>query len=246
MSIVVVHDAIHANVSALPKGQVAGYTTGSSDIKWTAADWAKHPGAVRIDQDFRASETTADVLDVERGAATNSEASGWYRQALASYRTHKRPGQRHPAIYTSGSNVTALVNALIAAGVTSGPCLWVAKWDFDSADDILAITNAAGPFPMIGGQFADGSPGKPYDTSVFSGTWLAKVSAVPHPPDHPAGPPFRHLASWKDTPAGIARRRHTTVKHLAETTVAAYTPEDLQLWASKRLRSGTPYYTDNP
>ena len=103
MSIVLAHDAIHANVAHLPAGQAAGYTTGSSDIRWTAQDWAHHPAAVRIDQDATASDLTADVLDVERGAATNGEAAHWYTMALRSFTAGTRPGQRHPAIYTSAS-----------------------------------------------------------------------------------------------------------------------------------------------
>src|SRR5215472_13198670 len=139
MAITIVHDAIHANVPHLPPGQAAGYTTGTPDIVWTAHDWATHPGAVRICQDTRASDTTADVLDIENGAATNGEAARWWKAARQSYTAGTRPGQRMPAVYTSAGNVSALANALTSNGVTSGPRLWVAKWDGASADDIAAI-----------------------------------------------------------------------------------------------------------
>ena len=97
---VLVFDATHDNVGALPAGaQVAGYSTGTgTHIKWTDADFAAHPGAVRIDQDPAASDPTADVLDIEAGAATPASAPGWVTRALASRASQARPGQRSPPL----------------------------------------------------------------------------------------------------------------------------------------------------
>ena len=180
MTEVVGIDATHANIAQLPPGlQYAGYSTGSPDIRWTAEDWAAHPGALRIDQDAGASDGTADYLDVERGAATNAEAAGWYRRALLSYRAATRPGQRWPGIYTSQSNVTWLVNSLIAGGVTSGPKLIIAKWDLGATvDDILRIAEAFGPFPIVGMQIMNAGA---YDVDLFSAAWLGAVSKLPPP-----------------------------------------------------------------
>ena len=240
MAVVLVHDAIHANVSSLPAGQTAGYTTGSSIIKWTDADWKAHPAAVRIDQDFAASDPSADVLDVERGAATNGEAARWYRQALADFSKVVRPGQRHPAIYTSAANVSALVNALIADGVKSGPGLWVANWNLTSGQAAAEVVAAAGPFPVIGVQFSDGSPGRPFDTSVFSGSWLANRA---HKPD-PAGPVLRHTSAVTSL-AAIAQLRNTTVDHLISLLLANLSPADKELIARLQLPAGFPYYTSH-
>jgi hypothetical protein len=176
MSVVVGHDAIHANIGRLPAGPCAGYTTGSADIRWTANDWITHPGAVRICQDAAASDHTADVLDVERYAATNAEAAGWFKAAEKAYLSGARPGQRSPAIYTSASNVTPLVNALIAGGVKDGCGLWVANWNLTQVQAYADVVNAAGPFPIVAVQWASGQY---YDTDVFSGSWLARVSAAP-------------------------------------------------------------------
>lgn len=173
MSVVVGHDAIRANISHLPAGQVAGYTTGSPDIRWTAADGNAHPGWVRICQDAGASDPTADVLDVERGAATNAGTPGWVHDARQEFARASRPGQREPAVYTSASNVTPLVNSLIAGGVTSGVGLWVANWNLSQAQAYAEVVNAAGPFPIVAVQW---SSGQWYDTDVFSGAWLANVS----------------------------------------------------------------------
>jgi len=197
MAVVVGHDAIHANISHLPPGQTAGYTTGSADIRWTAADWAAHPKGVRICQDS-GSDHTADVLDVERGAATNTDAAAWVPRAQAAYKAGTRPGQRAPAVYTSASGVTLLVNALIAQGIKSGVNLWVANWNLSDAEAVADVQNAAGPFPIEGVQYKSGQF---YDTDIFSAGWLADVSA---------SGPHAHQTAAGDTIATLAASRHMT------------------------------------
>jgi hypothetical protein len=233
--IVIGYDTTHANITHLPPGQqAAGYTTGPPFIKWTDADWAAHPGALRIDQDFAASDFTADYLDVETGAATNTEAANWYRKALASYHAATRPGQRAPGIYTSANNVTPLVNALIAAGVTSGPRLIVANWNLAQWQALAEVAAASGPYPIVGIQFAD--PG-PYDINVFSSAWLHAVSAKPAPPPAPHGP-YPHTADGTHSLAQIAATRGTTAAHLLTMTEQAL--------ARVPLAKGTQWWSSNP
>jgi hypothetical protein len=178
---VTVCDATHDNISHLPPGQAAGYSTGiGPHIRWTAADWAAHPGAVRIDQDPAASDPTADVLDVESGAAPLGRCAPWAEAAAASYARGTRPGQRHPAIYMSMSMVTPVVNALIAGGITEGVSLWIANWDLTEAQARQRVAQfAGGPWPVIGVQYRNAGL---YDVSVFSSAWLADVSADPAAP----------------------------------------------------------------
>ena len=182
---VVGYDATRVNIASLPKGaQVyAGYSTGSGDVPWSEADFAAHATALgpclRIDQDPAASDATADILDVERGAATIADAPGWARRALADFRAATRPGQRSPAIYCSAGNVTLVVNALIGGGVTSGAGLAVANWSITEAQAIGDVIAAAGPFPVVGVQWSD--PG-PYDVDVFSRAWLRNQAVAPAPP----------------------------------------------------------------
>jgi hypothetical protein len=177
MTEVIGFDVTHANIGSLPPGQqYAGYSTGSPDIRWTPADWAAHPGALRIDQDAAASDGTADYLDIERGAATDGEAAGWYRRALLNYRAGTRPGQRWPGIYVSQGNVTPLVNALIAGGVTSGPKLIIAHWNLPELEPILELARASGPFPLVGFQVLSTAQ---YDLDLFSAAWLGAVSRPP-------------------------------------------------------------------
>jgi len=180
---VTVCDAIRVNAGHLPPGRAAGYTTGSGDVPWGASDWAAHPGAVRIDQDPAASDKTADVLDVENGAATIADCPAWCEAAEANWAAARRPGQRKPAIYCSESNVTSVVNMLGAAGIKSGPALWVANWSRTQAEAQAIVEAGSGPFPVIGVQY--GNRGT-YDVSVFSAAWLAAVSGDPAPAPKPA------------------------------------------------------------
>ena len=173
MGIVAAHDATRENIGRLPGGQAAGYTTGSSSIRWTDADFAAHPGAVRIDQDGTASDPSADVLDVENGAATFSDCPGWAKRAMADYAAGTRPGQRTPAIYFSASNVHSVVNALVDGGVKSGVGLFVASWSLGMESAIQLIESSRGPFPIIGVQYASNDF---YDSDVFDGSWLDDVS----------------------------------------------------------------------
>ena len=185
----VCYDAIRVSIPSLPQGaQVyAGYSTGSGDIPWAEEDFQQHATALgpclRIDQDPAASDPTADILDVEAGAATISDCPWWAKRALADFRTARRPGQRTPAIYMSASNVSAVVNSLISGGVTSGAGLHVANWSLTEAQAVSDVLAAAGPFPVVGIQFTDDGP---FDTSVFSVAWLADQSGNPPPPLVPA------------------------------------------------------------
>jgi hypothetical protein len=171
---VVGYDVTGAALGHAPAGaQLAGYSTGTGGIAWTAAQWTAHPGAVRIDQDPFASDPTADVLDVENGAATFADCPGWVRRALADYQSAARPGQRSPAIYASASNITIVANQLVGAGITGGVGLWVADWGFTQAQAFADVVNAAGPFPVVAVQWRSLAW---YDEDVFSAGWLDAVS----------------------------------------------------------------------
>jgi hypothetical protein len=167
------YDVIHINLPTVPAGaQLAGYTTGTPDIQWTQQDWDANPGAIRICQDT-GSDVTADVLDVEQYAASNANATTWYPEALANYQAATRPGQREPCIYTSEDNVPPLVNAFIAAGITSGPMLWVADWGIGQAAAEDMLDASGGAFPVVGVQYQNGAT---YDYNVWLESWLSTVS----------------------------------------------------------------------
>jgi hypothetical protein len=243
LDFVVGFDAIHDNVPHLPHGQVAGYDTGTSGIQWTAEDWATHPGAVHIDQDASAKDPESDILDVETGAATSADCAGWCKAAVDSYAAAKRPGQRHPAVYCSASNVTAVVNALIAGGVTTGVGLWVANWNLTEPESVAAVLAGSGPFPIIGVQYTDAPVF--YDIDIFDGPWLSAVSGKPAPPPVAHGP-YRHVTVLHQTIAELAAGRHESVASLITNSAANYTAKDILELADAKLPSGVPFYTINP
>lgn len=177
MSIVIVDDSTHKNVGQLPVGVLAAlYTTGSSDIKATPQDFANHPNAIHICQDH-GSDVTADMLDSESGAANPADCVKWLPLARAAFAKNVRPGQRWPGIYASLSNLPPIANAFTLAKITNVP-LWVAEWGLPQVSAISDITNASGPWPIVGMQIKNLAA---FDFSLFSSTWLGKVSGVAAP-----------------------------------------------------------------
>jgi hypothetical protein len=195
-------DATSANIAHLPAGQAAGYVTGSAGVAWTPTDWLDHPGAVRIDQSpaDTVPDYAADVQDVEQGAVTLAEIAARVKVMLAAYHAGVRPGQRSPAVYASESNITNVVNALRAGGVTS--CgLAVADYSVTEAQAQAAVAESSGPFPIVWYQWSDQGGGGTYDEGVFSVPWLSAVSVA-----KPPAPPGQWLSTsawtWKEAFTG--------------------------------------------
>lgn len=194
-------DATAANYASLPRDLaiVAGYTTGSDGIPWTEAMWAGHPDALRIDQSpaNTVMDETADILDYERGAATLADLAPWGLAAQSAWARAARPGQRHPAIYASQSNLTPVCNALAAAKVT-GIRLIVANWS-DTKDAAVAMLQASsGPYPVAGVQYEDAGA---YDLDVFLASWVNTRSAPAKPAAKPAPKPAAPPGQWNDPAA---------------------------------------------
>lgn len=195
-------DATGSNLAHLPAGfaVLAGYSTGSEGIPWSAEQWAAHPDAIRIDQSpaDTAADETADLLDYENGAATLADVAPWALAAQSAYARAARPGQRHPAIYASLDNLTPVCNALAAARVT-GAGLVVADWNDTKDAAIAALQASSGPYPVVGVQYADEGL---YDLDVFLASWVntrsAKKAAQPAPAAKPAVPPgqWDNPAAW--------------------------------------------------
>jgi hypothetical protein len=191
MTVLTGADAIGALVGTLPDVDVvAGYSTGSGDVPWPESAWAKYPNAIRICQDPGATDTTADVLDIEAGAATFDDAPVWYSAAMANYKSAARPGQREPAFYVSLSNVSALANTLISAG-TGSANIWVADWINSESTASVMVEKSVGPFNIIGVQYENAGD---YDLSVYSEAWVNTVSGHNDPPAPPSPIP-----AWQTT-----------------------------------------------
>jgi hypothetical protein len=103
----------------------AGY--GNGLYAWSAADYARFANAgiqtVRIDVSAT-SPGSCSILDVEKGDATPDGAPGWAKQR------HSLTGDM-PLIYVNRSNVTAVFNAMNAAGmqIVRDFKIWVATLD---------------------------------------------------------------------------------------------------------------------
>lgn len=202
-------DATGSNLASLPAGfaVLAGYSTGSGGVPWSAEQWADHPNAVRIDQspENTAADETADVLDVETGAATFADIAPWALAARSAWAKATRPGQRHPAVYASKSNLTAVCNALAAAEVT-GIGLFVADWTGSREDAEAMLQASSGPYPVIGCQYADEGL---YDVDVFLASWLdtrsAKAAPQPAPVVKPSLPPgqWNNPQAWTWTEVSV-------------------------------------------
>lgn len=179
LHVIDMYDATTGSFNWLPVGkQGAGYTTGRG-IAWTPAQFRSKAlpfPAVRIDQDSNAADPTADILDVENGAATVSEVPRWVNLARASFDRATRPGQRWPGIYCNLSTLNGAIAALESAGLTNVP---FAIADLTNrADAVRKVSMATGPYPRVWQQYQFGSV---YDSGIVSVDWLTKVSGGPAP-----------------------------------------------------------------
>ena len=172
------YDATTGNENLLPLDvQAGGYDTGGG-IAWTPAQFARHIRpypAYHYDQDPNAADPTADLLDVEAGAATEWEILDWLRRARACFARNARPGQRWPGLYMSENNVPGAVVILHNAGVVNVPFL-VANYNITQSEAVRRVSNATGPYPAIGYQFTDQELGGFADGNIVSVPWLTNVS----------------------------------------------------------------------
>ena len=183
ITVVQVFDATHSNISHIPVGVLAAlYTTGSVDIRATDNDFKNHPNAIRICQD-NGSDDTADILDMETGAATPQNVIDWLPRARHSFNTNKRPGQRWPGVYLSLSRLTEMANDLVSAHDSNVP-LWIAEWGLDQVSALTNIQSANGPFPTVAFQIKNLGT---MDFSLFSNDWLNRRSGMstPNQPNTP-------------------------------------------------------------
>lgn len=159
---------------------VAGYVDGK--FKWTTADWARFPKAVKVRIAVFAPTNDGHVLDVERGNAAPAEATGWVLR--------RRRAGVDPTVYCSLSVWPTVRKAFVNAKVAE-PHYWIAA------------------YPGNGPRLYKGSVAHQYasnskvDTSVVADYWpgvdpkpvVVKVPPVTVPPMAPYIPkPIPHGA----------------------------------------------------
>jgi len=183
MHLTTVIDATGANIDHLviPPGAIAaGYVTGTGPVPWTPAQLDSHPGAIRIDQWPLRTDAgrTADWIDVENGAVPINQVPSRVKAAQIAYKAGERPGQRWPAVYVEQSEVTPVVNALIAAGLTDNVPLILTE-PMSEQEAVTELQNAGGPFPIVGIQYQFNGD---HDVSLVSTAWLSNVTPPPEIP----------------------------------------------------------------
>jgi hypothetical protein len=185
-------DATGANLHLVPPGEGkwgGGYLTGLDGVAWSAAQMAEFPDAVMYDQAPKNTpfNTTCDAFDMETNAVTIADLVPGLNAARANYNAGVRPGQRWPAVYASWDSKTQVVNDLINGGITACPLI-LADYDFTLDNAINQVSEATGPFPVIGFQYSNKGGGGAYDLTVFSLSWLNARSKKMGTPTTPTDP----------------------------------------------------------
>lgn len=134
-------DTIHKYVNNIPADspdiqQVNGYVTQvtpGSDIEWDQADWNRFPKYVeKTIAQLPANDPSADILDVEQGAA-------WSEKAIVDWVRMRHAAQEPAHIYISKDNVPRLDALLTQAHLTDQVYLWLADWNLSEAEARLLL-----------------------------------------------------------------------------------------------------------
>lgn len=174
-------------VSSLPKGAAAyaGYVNGAYNT-WAAlvADF-EASGAKLLSIDVFGTGF-AHCLDVENGDATNASVIPWYNRM-------KAQGVPCPVIYTSASNVQAVINEFMKAGITDRTkyLIWSAHYTFS---EHICAPSVCGYPAADATQWSDAGPGG-CDVSAmasyfFPWTLGQTTPPAPKPPTPPAPKPY--------------------------------------------------------
>lgn len=114
------YDAVTARNIPTTAAMVAGYIDKIRLEPWSAADWARFPGAVKVTIVKKAITNAGHVLDVEPGDATPAQAPGWVRM--------RRAAGADPTVYMNFSTWGPVQAEFVRQGVAH-PHYWVAKYD---------------------------------------------------------------------------------------------------------------------
>lgn len=165
------YDDVNVNLIPADATHIAAYADGRyenlAEIK------KRFPKAVILKIDVRGSYRNGDVLDVEPGDATNSDAVVWFNARRGHTATPK------PILYTSAGNVAALNATLQKAGIKrTDYFVWSAH--YSGKKHICAPKNCGYP-QADGTQWTDKSHGRSLDESLMEDYVFPKASK-------PAGP----------------------------------------------------------
>lgn len=254
-------DAMHAYAGNIPvnTAKVAGYTTGTTDVQWTSADWGRFPrsGHVRIEQGYGTfNPFGCDAFDVELNQGVWSITPG---QAAEGVRTRIAGRVAWTTVYADDSALAQVVAALDAVGPAGWydgrvDC-WLADWNLSEAQAAALIgtkihglicravqwasptSNPRTPLPGSSLTLAQAN----CDLSVTQDSWHAYAAAPPPPPQG-----YRHLTQAGDTIAAVAASRNMEPEKLLARCAADYTDADKAALFGASLPAGLAWYTDKP
>lgn len=192
-------DSIHGTAHNIPATtlKVAGYVTGSTDIRWTEADWQRFPnaGRVRIDEGYPTFlPLSCDVFGVEPRALSPV-------QAAMGVATRVEHGIKWTTIYASDFYLSKVEQALVAMGESRGHgwwhghvnC-WLADWNLSEHDAAAKLGTLIHGMTCVAVQWASPSsnpstplPGNPSltlkqancDLSVTADDWYPPPNFKP-------------------------------------------------------------------
>lgn len=198
-------DTIHADVSKVPANipEIAGYISGTSDIDWTSADWARFARArkVRVYQGYgpRPAPHAYDAVDIETGALSPEEAAQCVKERVDA----GIPWTTFYATDTSAALANAAVQRLGEHYWNGHVNIWLADWNLSQETAIPYIGRAVHGATCIGVQWASPSsnphtilPGTNLtlaqanvDLSIVDSTWIPSGGwGAPPPPPRPPAP----------------------------------------------------------
>lgn len=212
-------DATHAHVANVPVvvPKVAGYDTGSPDVAWTDADWARFPksGHIRIDQGFGADMVMhSQSFDFEARAFQPKDAPDIVHRRISA-------GIHWTNIYASDGILALVADALHAAGPAgwySGHVdCWLADWDLSETQARQLLGREIHGFTCRAVQWASPTSNPatlvPWsslslaqaqvDLSVTEPGWHAWTPPAPPPPPH-----LDALATARQLAADLAGLQH--------------------------------------
>lgn len=196
-----IHDTAHnIPVSNERIAKVAGYCTGSSDVRWVETDWLRFPHYthIRIDQSpaFNPFPSNYDVRDVEPNACPPRIAA---QEAAIRFEKYRLRTVCYVDITEEPNLAADLISALARQAIPEGNVLfWLANWNLDEAEAIAQVGTRMEGFEIIGVQWASPQsnpetliPGgnatlreSNLDLSVVDRVWAPSMAAIvpPRPP----------------------------------------------------------------
>jgi hypothetical protein len=163
----VMYDAIDVSQFAgLTMDAAAGYVDGAWPTFRTLGQHVP-PGTQLVS--ISVFGNPADCIDVERGDANNSQGAAWARGRIDG-------GHWKPIVYTSASNVTAMTNALHAAGVRRDQ---IRLWSAHYTTRHICSPSVCG-FPQADGtQWTSQAHGRNLDQSELENNFFQHASTSP-------------------------------------------------------------------